>query len=325
MQRGLSCTPYDLGLSCQSHCPFDLVPLATDLAVFGSWIYGDVSVYIFLPSHALHTSHPVCAMSGRGGKKKNCLFFYLHLPGNNECKEHRRNQDYGGSQYPPYVSSSPWLLLGWLWHVALRTEASLALRPVVPAGTWCPVSGEHHKTRSPLEESSLACDGLKWIIPHWSKKGPVIPLFFWDVYTWWWKEKIMHLCSTSCLVSYAKECDLKLLLWWYHSFLCEKMWKYEFRCPTYPVSLVVDCWNLLIMSWYPTSVVVEELMIFDFDFDLISFLCAFLAIVCVLCMPDRHRVIFFLTLLYHSQIKHWKSDHLFLPLGTLSYKVSTMI
>ena len=32
-------------------------------------------------------------MSERGGKKKTCLFFYLHLPGNNECKEHRRNQE----------------------------------------------------------------------------------------------------------------------------------------------------------------------------------------------------------------------------------------
>ena len=72
--------------------------------------------------------------------------------------------------------------------------------------------------------------------------------------------------------------------------------------------VVVDCWNLLLISWYPTCVIVEESLIFWFRFCFDFVLSVFLA-TCVCCVPasGRHRVICFLTKWFYSRLKHWKS------------------
>ena len=143
-----------------------------------------------------------------------------------------------------------------VWHYARKHLWHLG--PVIPAGTWCPVSGEHHKTRS-LEENLF---GLRWTEMDHSALIQERPggslVFLRRIYVMMEREDYASLLYffSGCL------CE-RMWIETSSSFLCERRkWKCEFRCPTLPASVVVDCWNLLLMSWYPTCVVVEEMMIF---------------------------------------------------------------
>ena len=199
------------------------------------------------------------------------------------------------------------------------TEASAGPRSrLIPAGTGFLSAGsitDSFFRRKPLW-SVMDWNGSFHIDP---RKARWLP---WFSETYIRDERRRRLCMFALLLAWS-------LMWnnviWNSVWFL--MWKNVNVRIQMPYSSCVSCccwWNPLLMSWYLSPVIVGELMIFWFDF--VCWPSWRPWVLCVIILCCLIGIVWFLSdIIISFPIKHWKSNHLFLHLGTLSFKVSTLL